>query len=377
MKTIKDIDLNNKRVIIRFDYNVPINNGKILDDTRIVKSLKTLNYVLERASKVIILSHLGRIKTDSDKEKNSLRIVCDYLSKLINRNIAFCEYKNEDEIIKNNDIIMMENTRFFDLDNKKESNSDVELSKYFASFGDVFINDAFGVSHRENASNVGISKFLPSCNGFLIEEEVNNLNKLTTNIKRPYIIIMGGKKVSDKIKVIDNLINKVDKLLIGGALMYTFLKAKNIKVGSSFVEEENIIYAKELLDKYSEKIVLPVDNYVLSNNKKVLKNVNEILDDDIGLDVGNKTIKLFKKELDNAETIFYNGALGAFEDGFEYGTKEISHILNELDSIVVIGGGDTVNSINKYQKDNHFIISTGGGASLKYLEGDRLQGVIE
>lgn len=373
MKTIKDVDIANKRVIIRLDLNVPIKDNVILDDTRIVKSLKTLEYVLDRASKVIILSHLGRIKTTIDKEKNSLKIVCDYLSKLIKEDIAFCDY-NDLSIIENNKIIMMENTRYFDLDNNKESNCDEELSKYFASFGDIFINDAFGVSHRSNASNVGICKYIESCNGFLMEEEINNLNKLLISPERPYVVIMGGKKVSDKIKVIDNLIKKVDKLLIGGALAYTFLMAKGINVGSSFIEEDYILYAKELLDKYPGKIVLPVDNFIQNNS---LKDINNMDLNDIGFDIGKKTVYNYKEELKSSKTIFFNGPVGAFEDGYSYGTKELCEYLNSLKSYVVIGGGDTLNAVNSYAPNNNFVISTGGGASLEYLEGKKLPGIVE
>ena len=374
MKTIKDIDLSNKKVIIRFDYNVPIKDGVIQDDTRIIKSLKTLNYVLERASKVIILSHLGRIKSEEDKKNNSLKVVCDYLSKLINKDIAFCNYVDEENIINNNDIIMMENTRFFDLDNKKESNNDESLSKYYASFGDVFINDAFGTCHRSNSSNVGISNYLPSCNGFLVEEEVNNLNKLLDNTNHPYVVIMGGKKVSDKIQVINNLVKKVDKLLIGGAMTFTFLKALGKNVGSSYYEEEELEYAKDLLDTYKDKIVLTTDCYI---EDKSIKNIDDFSDNNIGYDIGSNTINIFKDNLKDAKTIFFNGPMGLFEEGYEYGTKELCEYLNTLDSYIVIGGGDTVSAVNKFVPNNKFIISTGGGASLEYLEGKKLPGIIE
>ena len=374
MKTIKDIDLNNKKVIIRFDYNVPIQDGVIQDDTRIIKSLKTLNYVLERASKVIILSHLGRIKSEEDKKNNSLKVVCDYLSKLINKDIAFCDYVDEENIINNNDIIMMENTRFFDLDNKKESNNDESLSKYFSSFGDVFINDAFGTCHRSNSSNVGISNYLPSCNGFLVEEEVNNLNKLLYDTDHPYVVIMGGKKVSDKIQVINNLVKKVDKLLIGGAMTFTFLKALGKNVGSSYYEEDELEYAKDLLDNYSNKIVLTTDCYI---EDKTIKDIDDFSDNNIGYDIGSNTIDIFKDNLKDAKTVFFNGPMGLFEEGYEYGTKELCNYLNTLDSYIVIGGGDTVSAVNKYVPNNKFIISTGGGASLEYLEGKKLPGIIE
>ena len=374
MKTLKDININNKNLVIRFDYNVPIKDNKVIDDTRIVKSLKTLNYCIEKANRIVILSHIGRIKTEEDKINHTLKPVCDYLSELINKNIAFCDYKNVEQVLNNNKIIMMENTRYFDLDNKKESNCDDELSKYFSSFGEIFINDAFGASHRKAASNVGITKYLPSVNGFLIEEEVNNLNRLLDNPKRPYIVIMGGKKVSDKIQVINNLIKKVDKLFIGGAMAFTFLKAKGLDMGSCFVEDDYVEYAKRIMDEYSEKIVLIKDCY---NEDKELIDIDKLKRDSNGLDIGTKTIELFKKELEGAKTVFYNGPMGLFEKGYEYGTEELSKILNTLDSYIVIGGGDTVNAVKKYVPNNNFVLSTGGGASLEYLEGKKLPGIIE
>ncbi|MBQ3474742.1 MAG: phosphoglycerate kinase [Bacilli bacterium] len=373
MKTIKEANIYNKSVIIRFDYNVPVENGKIMDDTRIISSLKTLNYVLKSAKKVIILSHMGRVKDEEDKKKYSLKIVCDYLSKLIDKKIAFCDYTNVEETINNNEIIMMENTRFFDLDNNKESNSDEELSKYFASFGDIFINDAFGTCHRNNASNVGISKFLPSYNGFLVEEEINNLDKLLDNVKRPYTVIMGGAKVSDKLKVINNLIEKVDYLIISGGMAYTFLKVKGYNIGKSICEDEYIDYAKKLIKNYSDKIVLIEDNYI---EDKSIKNIEEMDDNNIGYDIGPKTIECYKEIINKSKTVFYNGPMGLFEKGYEYGTKEILKLLNDSKAFVVIGGGDTVSAVNKYQKENHFTISTGGGASLEYLEGKKLPGVF-
>lgn len=371
MKTINNANINNKRVIVRLDLNVPIKDNRVQDDTRIKKSLKTLNYIIEKASQVIILSHLGRIKSEEDKKKNSLKIVCDYLSNLINKKISFYDYTN-DEVLNDN-IIMFENTRYFDLDNNRESNNDLELAKYFASFGDIFINDAFGTCHRNNASNVGISNFIPSYNGFLVEEEVKNLDKLLNDPKRPYIVIMGGKKVSDKIKVIENIINKCDKLIIGGAMAYTFLKAEGFQIGSSFYEEDYIDFAKEIMDKYNKKIILINDNY---NQNKELININDMKNDDIGYDIGKETINLYKNELENAKTVFFNGPMGLFEEGYEYGTKELCNILNNIDAFILVGGGDTVNAVNKYVPNNNFNISTGGGASLEYLEGKKLPGVF-
>lgn len=374
MKLLSSADLNNKKVIIRCDFNVPIKDNKIVDDTRIIKSLKTIKYALERASKVILLSHLGRIKNESDKEKNSLRIVSKRLSELLNDKVEFCTYEEDiKEVVNNNKIVLLENTRFFDLDNKKESNCDLELSKYFASFGDIFINDAFGTCHRENASNVGISKYLPSYNGFLVEEEINNLNKLN-NPERPFTVIMGGKKVSDKIKVIENLIQKVDKLLIGGAMVYTFLKANNENIGSSFYEEEYIDFAKKMLNEYKDKIVLIKDNFI---SDKTCKNIKDMKSDDIGLDIGYESVNEFLNIIKNSKTIFFNGSLGLEEEGYNYGTIKVLEGLNKNKGLVIIGGGDTVSSVNKYLKENNFILSTGGGATLEYLEGKKLPGIIE
>lgn len=374
MKTLRDLNIDNKKVIIRCDLNVPIEDNKITDNTRIVKSLKTINYCLERASKVIIMSHLGRIKTSEDKAKNSLKIVATELGKLLDQDVYFCAWEEDiEKAINDNKIVLLENTRYFDLDNKKESNCDEELSKYFSSFGDVFINDAFGTAHRENASNVGISKYLDSCNGFLIEEEVNNLKKLD-NPTKPFTVIMGGKKVSDKIKLIENLITKVDYLLIGGAMVYTFLKAEGKEIGKSFLEEDYIDYCKKLLSDYSEKIVLISDNFV-ELDKCI--NISDMTKESIGYDIGIESVNKFSEIINKSNTIFFNGSLGFVEGGYTYGTKNILEALNKDNKLVVIGGGDTVSACNELLSDNDFIISTGGGASLEYLQGNKLPGIFE
>ena len=374
MKTLRDLNIDNKKVIIRCDLNVPIEDNKITDNTRIVKSLKTINYAINNGAKVILMSHLGRIKTPEDKAKNSLRIVSTELSRLLGQNVYFCTWEEDiNKAINDNKIVLLENTRYFDLDNKKESNCDEELSKYFASFGDVFVNDAFGTAHRENASNVGISKYLDSCNGFLIEEEVNNLKKLD-NPERPFTVIMGGKKVSDKIKLISNLINKVDYLLVGGAMVYTFLKAEGKEIGASFLEEDYIDYCKELLSNNRDKIVLISDNFI-ELDKCI--NIEDMSKEDIGFDIGIESVKTFSEVISKSKTIFFNGSLGFVEGGYTYGTKNILEALNKDNKLVVIGGGDTVSACNELLSDNNFIISTGGGASLEYLQGNKLPGIFE
>lgn len=379
MKKLEDAKLEGKRVIVRCDFNVPIENGIIKDMTRIEASIPTLKYILSKADRLIILSHLGRIKTEEDLKNNSLFPVCKKLEEILNEHIAFYNYEDDvNNLIKNNKIIMFENTRFFDLDNKKESNNDKELSKYFASFGDVFINDAFGVCHRNAASNSGICEFLPSYMGYLIEKELLNLNSIKDNPKKPFTIILGGSKVSDKIGVISNLIDKADKLVIVGAMAFTFLKAKGIEIGKSLLDEDNIGYAKDLLNKYSNKIILPVDIYTskeFSNNfSKILKNVNSLEKDDIGLDIGPNTIDIIYENIKSSNTIFLNGPAGAFELlNFSYGTKELFRIISTINANTIIGGGDSAYAAVKFgYKESFTHISTGGGASLEYLEGKKL-----
>ena len=377
MKRLEDININNKRVIIRCDFNVPIENNTIKDDTRIVKSLDTIKYCIERADKVIILSHLGRIKSEEDKQNNSLKIVCDKLSDLLNTKVAFYNYDGDTSIIDNNKIVLFENTRFFDLDNNKESKEDRSLSEYFASFGDIFINEAFSVSHRECSSLTGISKILPSCNGFLVCKEVDNLSRLLNDYKRPYLICLGGKKVSDKIGLIDNLIDKVDYILISGLMVYTFLKTKGYNTGKNYVEEDKLDYCRELLDKYPDKIILSKDVYSLVDNRKVYKDITNLNSDDECFDIGEKTVELFKEYLEKSKTIFINGPFGLFEDdNFSDGSKSICNLLKSLNSDIYAGGGETTYMLNKFNVNNVFL-STGGGATLTYLSSGKLNGIIE
>ena len=375
-KTIKDFSLDFKTVILRCDLNVTIKDNKIVDDTRIKESLETIKYILDNNAKVVILSHLGKVKTLEDKEKNNLKIVCDRLNYYLDNKITFVEYDYDvKKIIDDTPYkkgVLLQNTRYFDLDNKKESNCDQELSKYFASLGDIFINDAFGLIHRCHASNVGISKLLPSGIGFLMEKELKNLDMLD-NPKRPFYVIMGGAKVSDKIEVINSLIDKVDKLFIGGAMCFTFLKSKNINIGASLVEDNLLEYCSNLLEKYKDKIILPIDvNGAFSfNSEAPLENysIMNIPTTFIGMDLGKKSVELFKDELSSCKILFWNGPLGVYEfTKYQQGTKDILEFVCNNVETVILGGGDIVSCCNilGYNKKVSFI-STGGGASLAYL----------
>ena len=384
-KTIRDFDLNNKKVIIRVDFNVPIKDDKILDDNRIVMSLKTINYALDKSAKVILMSHLGRIKEEKDKEKNSLEIVAKRLSELLNREVKFINNtrgKELEQAINNlnfGEVLLMQNTRFEDLYGKKESSNDLELGKYWSSLGDIFINDAFGTSHRSHASNVGIASNLESGIGFLIEEEIEKLKLAIDNPEKPFAVILGGAKVSDKIGVIKNLVDICDYILIGGGMAYTFLKSVGYNIGNSLLDSDSLEFCKEMLAKYNDKIILPVDSIVSKEYDKdiTLKNNDCFDDDDIGLDIGQKSIEIFKNKLKDCNTVIWNGPLGYSEiEKYSNGTKEILKYLSDKDKIVIIGGGDTASAaINFGYKGAFTHISTGGGASLELLEGKKLPGI--
>lgn len=386
-KTIRDYDLSGKKVIIRVDFNVPIKDGKITDDNRIKASLETINYAISNNAKVILMSHLGRIKTEEDKIKNTLEPVALRLSELLDKEIIFVDETRgkilEDAIseLKPGEILLMENTRFEDLNNKAESSNSEELGKYWASLGDIYINDAFGTSHRSHASNVGIASNLPNGIGFLIEKEIKEIEQTIKNPQRPFTVILGGSKVKDKIGVIENLVNIADYILIGGAMAYTFLKASGIEIGSSLLDEESIDFCKNILKKYSDKIVLPIDSVnALEISDEVPPRecfINEIKENEIGLDIGYNTVKLFKQYLQKSKTIIWNGPLGYFEiEAFSNGTKKICEVLKDIDAKKIVGGGDTGAAIIEFgYKDSVSFISTGGGASLEMLEGKKLPGI--
>ena len=387
MKTVRDFKLSGKKVIIRCDFNVPIENNKIVDDNRIVKSLETINYCIDNGAKVILLSHLGRVKEESDLKKNDLKIVSKRLEKLLGKKIIFVNEtrgkKLEESIskLKNGDVLLIQNTRYEDLDGKKESSNDLELGKYWASLGDIFINDAFGTVHRAHASNVGIASNIKEKGiGFLIEKEINALSSLKRPDK-PFIIILGGGKVSDKIGVIKNLINKADYLLIGGGMAFTFLKSEGFSVGQSIVDNDSIDFCNEILNKYEDKIILPVDvvtntEYKDTSNPKV-KMISEIEEDELGLDLGPRTIELFEKYLASAKTVLWNGPLGVYEfDSFKKSTFDVLQYLVDNDIKTILGGGDIVAASQKAKlKDKVYHASTGGGATLEYLEGKKLPGI--
>lgn len=385
-KTIRDYNLNNKKVIIRCDLNVPIKNGIIEDDTRIKASLKTIKYACNNNAKVILLSHLGKIKEEQDLEKNNLYPVSIRLSELLAKKVFFSNQTTgkelEDKInsLKPGEILLVQNTRYEDLKNQKESTCNQELSKYWASLGDIFINDAYGTSHRAHASNVGIAKYLPNGLGFLVEEETKKLDNILNENTHPFIVIMGGAKVSDKIKVIENLIQKCDKLLIGGGMSYTFLKARGYNIGSSLIDNDSITFCKEILNKYSNKIILPLDTIVSTSkesNQHQTKDITSILDIDMGLDIGPKTINLFTSILKDAKRVIINGPMGYFENpNYANGTKEIYDFIIKNNIKTLIGGGDSAASVNKLSDATKFYhISTGGGATLEYLEGKILPGI--
>lgn len=386
MKTIRDFDLNDKKVLIRCDFNVPMKDGKIVDNTRIIGALPTIQYAIDHNAKVILLSHLGRIKEEADLTKNDLSPVAEELAELLKKDILFSEKTRGEELeatidsMQDGDVLLIQNTRYEDLDGKKESKNDPELGRYWASLGDLFVNDAFGTIHRAHASNVGIASNLDSCIGFLIEKELNALSILD-NPEHPFVVIMGGAKVADKIGVIENLVTKADKILIGGGMAFTFLKAKNIEIGKSLLDEENIDFCKKMLEKYADKIELPIDvavtNEYTNDEKYRTKSVDNISNDEMGLDIGPETVEKYEKILATARVVIWNGPLGVYEfDKYKKGTDDILKFIVNNNIKTILGGGDIVAAAsNAGLKDKVYHASTGGGATLEYLEGKKLPGL--
>ena len=386
-KTVKDIDVTGKKVLVRCDFNVPIDGetGRITDNRRIRGALPTIQYLLDNNAKVILCSHLGRPKGEFNP-KYSLKPVAEELSKLLGKEVKLAkdvvgeDAKELTDNVKEGEVVLLENVRF----HSEEEKNDPEFSKKLASFAEIYVNDAFGTAHRAHSSTAGVAEYLPAVSGFLIEKELKFLGGALDNPQMPFVAILGGAKVSDKIGVIEKLIDKVDTLIIGGGMAYTFYKAQGHHIGTSICEEDKLDLARELLEKAKLKgveLILPIDNHVSSeysnNGEDRFVESTEIPDGFMGLDIGPRTIEKFKNVLKDAKTIVWNGPLGVCEfPKFEVGTKEVAKLLASLDAITVIGGGDSAAAIEQLGlADKMTHISTGGGASLEFLEGKILPGI--
>ncbi|MCI5582664.1 MAG: phosphoglycerate kinase [Anaeroplasma sp.] len=395
-KIVSDLQVKGKKVLIRVDFNVPMKNGVITDDTRVRAALPTIEYVVNNGGKAIVFSHLGRVKEEADILKNDIAPVAKRLEELIKKPVKFVNATRGKELedavnqLKEGEILMFQNTRYEDYDvqaqkeTKYESKNNAELGAYWASLGDVFVNDAFGTAHRAAASNVGIAANVKeTAAGFLLEKEIKFIGGAVDEPKRPYVAILGGSKVSDKIGVIEALIAKADKILVGGAMMFTFLKAQGYNIGASRCEEDKLDLAKDLLAKANGKIVLPVDavvNKAFEDVPGVNKSIDAFDADDMGLDIGSKTLELFAENLNGAKTVVWNGPMGVFEmKNYAAGTIGVCELLAKLTTEgaqTIIGGGDSAAAAEQLgyaSKVSH--ISTGGGASLEYLEGKVLPGI--
>lgn len=387
-RTVEDLDVRGKRVLVRCDFNVPMNeNGEITDDRRIRSAIPTIKYIIDNGGKVILMSHLGRPKGEPNP-KYSLEPVAKRLSELLNKEVVFAADDNvvgenarkAVEEMKEGDVVLLQNTRY----RKEETKNGEEFARELASLADLFVNDAFGTAHRAHASNVGVSQYLPSAVGYLVKKEIEVMGKAMSNPERPFVAILGGAKVSDKIGVIENLLEKVDSLLIGGGMMFTFLKAKGYEIGKSLLEEDKIELAKELMKKAEEKgvkLLLPVDTVVAKEfkNDTEFRNVKveEIPADMMGLDIGEETRKIFAEEILKAKTVIWNGPMGVFEmENFAKGTEAIAEAMAKSDAVTIVGGGDSAAAVEKTgYNDKMTHISTGGGASLEFFEGKTLPGI--
>lgn len=386
-KTIRDVEVKGKRVLVRCDFNIPQKDGKITDDIRIVSALPTINYLVNEGAKVILMSHLGRPEGEP-KPEFTLKPVADRLSELLNKEVVFAASNSvvDDGVkeaaakLENGDVMLLENVRF----RKEETKNNPEFAKELASLGEIFVNDAFGTAHRAHASTAGIADYIPCVSGFLIEKEVKFLGDALENPERPFVAIMGGAKVGDKIPVIKNLLKKVDSLIIGGGMAYTFFKAQGYEIGTSILDKDNIELAKELLidaEKAGAKLLLPVDAVCAKEFKNdtefAVYDKENLPADMMGMDIGPKTVEIFADEIKNAKTVVWNGPMGVFEmENFENGTRKIAEVLAESDAVTVIGGGDSAAACEQFGlKDKMTHISTGGGASLEFLEGKVLPGI--
>lgn len=388
-KTIRDVEVSDKKVLVRVDFNVPLKDGIIQDDNRIVQALPTIKYLIDNNAKVILCSHLGKVKTEEDKATKSLAPVAKRLAELLNQDVVFIDQTRGEKLetainnLNPGEVLMFENTRFEDVEGKKESGCDQELANYWASLADMVVIDAFGTAHRAHASNVGISNASDiAVSGFLIEKEINFLNNALTDPKRPFVAIVGGAKVSDKIGVIKQLLTKADYVLIGGGMAYTFLKAQGYNIGDSICELDKLDVANEILSLGKDKIILPIDvklNNQFSNDGDIkVVSYDQIPDGYQGLDIGDQTIELFAKYIKTAKTIVWNGPMGVFEfSNFAKGTNSVCEAIKDNpEAISIIGGGDSAAAaISLGYQDQFSHISTGGGASLEFLEGKDLPGI--
>ncbi len=390
-QTVLDLNVNNKTVLVRVDFNVPIKNGQITDDNRIVQALPTIKYLLDNHAKVVLFSHLGKVKhkdpeqAQLDMKKNNMEPVAARLSQYVDCNVSFvsvtrgAELEQAVQALEPGNIVLVQNTRY----EKGEEKNDPELAEYWAKLGDLFVSDAFGSVHRAHASTVGIAQHLPSAVGFLVEKELKFIGGAVEHPERPFVAILGGAKVSDKIAVIDNLLDKADKILIGGGMAYTFLKAQGLEIGKSLLEEDRLEMAKDFLARGAGKLILPIDQVVANEFSENASDIRVVENDAIpadlmGLDIGPKTIALFRKELEGAKTVIWNGPMGVFEmKPFAAGTLEVCKAISELpNATTIIGGGDSAAAaIQLGFKDQISHISTGGGASLEFMEGKVLPGI--
>lgn len=386
-KTVRDVEVKGKKVIVRCDFNVPMKDGKITDDTRIKAALPTIGYLLENGAAVILMSHMGRPKGEA-KMEFSLAPVAERLSGYLETEVRFKsspevvddEIKKEAAGLKAGEVFLLENVRF----RKEETDNNPEFAKELASLAEIFVQEAFGTAHRAHASTAGIAAYLPAVSGFLIEKEVKFLGSAVENPKRPFVAIMGGAKVGDKIPVIENLLTKVDALIIGGGMSYTFYKAMGLEIGTSILDADNVELAKSLIEKAEKlgvKLLLPIDIVCAkefdNNSESKVFDKESIPYDYMGLDIGPETIKLYRETLAKAATVVWNGPMGVFEmDNFANGTRAVAQILADIDAITIIGGGDSAAAVEKFGlADRMSHISTGGGASLEFLEGKVLPGI--